>query len=226
MRHLLLALLALPLLAAAADDDYTLLGAGIRTRPKFDGSREQVTDLIPVIRYSGRPWFARTTQGILEGGARANLARDFDVGVQLAYEQGPFDRDWSTSIGAHAEWDPTIGQMPLYLVARLRQHLDTDHGTQFDFRATAGVYEGHGFLIGVYAQATWASSKYFESYYGLRDSGLAFGDFGAIGSYDLTQRWTLVGDLHQRRLSDDAARGPAVERRTGTYASLGLAYKF
>src|SRR6185295_2660543 len=125
MRCLLLALMALPLLAAAADDDYTLLGAGIRTRPKFDGSREQVTDLIPVIRYYGQPWFARTTQGILEGGARVNVARDFDVGVQLAYEQGPLDRDWGTSIGAHAEWDPTVGQMPLYLVARLRQHLDT-----------------------------------------------------------------------------------------------------
>ena len=135
------------------------------------------------------------------------MARDFDV-------------------GAHAEWDPTVGRMPLYLVARLRQHLDTDHGYQFDARVTAGVYEAHGFLVGVYAQATWGSTKYFEACYGLRDSGLVFGDLGAIGSYDLTERWPLVGDVHQRRLTDAAVRSLVVEQRTGTHASLGLAYRF
>ncbi|HYR33946.1 MAG TPA: MipA/OmpV family protein [Burkholderiales bacterium] len=42
----------------------------------------------------------------------------------------------------------------------------------------------------------------------------------------LTERWWLVGDVHQRRLTDAAVRSPIVEQRTGTYASLGLAYRF
>ena len=226
MRALPLLLLMLPLTAAAVDEDYTLLGAGVRTRPKFDGSREQVVDIIPVLRYYGRPWFARTTQGILEGGARVNLARDLDVGAQLAYEAGPLDRDWGSSLGVHAEWDPTIGPVPLFLLARVRQHLDTDHGYQWDLRATAGVYQGHGFLVGVFGQATWASTKYFESYYGVSDDGLAVTILGALGSYDLTQRWSLTAGLESRRLTDAAARGAFVEKRTATHANVGLAYRF
>jgi hypothetical protein len=34
----------------------------------------------------------------------------------------------------------------------VRQHLDTDRGTQFDARVTAGAYEGHGILAGVFGQ--------------------------------------------------------------------------
>jgi outer membrane scaffolding protein for murein synthesis (MipA/OmpV family) len=221
----LLALLALPL-AAAAEDDYTLLGAGVWARPKFDGSSERTVDLVPVVRYYGRPWFARTTQGVLEGGARVNVGRDFDVGAQLTYEQGPRDEDPGASVGVHAEWEPSVGKMPLNLLARARRYLDSDRGWQLDARATAGVYEGHGFLIGVFAQATWASSKNFEAYYGLRDSGLLFTELGALGSYSLTHRWELVGSVHQGRLSDAAVRSPIVSRRSGTYASAGVAYRF
>jgi hypothetical protein len=53
-------------------------------RPAYDGSGDQRTDLIPLIRYYGRPWFARTTQGVLEGGARWPLAQGVNVGVQIA----------------------------------------------------------------------------------------------------------------------------------------------
>src|SRR5437868_2297687 len=104
MRIFLFLVLALPIVAAA-QDDYTLLGGGLRTRPKFDGSSDRTVDLIPVVRYYGRPWFARTTQGILEGGARWNLGPGLDVGAQLAYEQGPQDHNPGASVGVHAEWD-------------------------------------------------------------------------------------------------------------------------
>ena len=60
----------------------------------------------------------------------------------------------------------------------------------------------------------------------MHESGLFYTAVGALGSYDLTQRWILFGSLESRRLSDDAARSPIVERRSGTYASLSLAYRF
>ncbi len=225
MRLLLLAALAWPMFACA-QDDYTLLGAGLRTRPEFDGSKDRTVDVIPVVRYYGRPWFARTTQGVLEGGARWNLRQGVDLGAQLAYEQGPRDHDPGASIGAHAEFDAHIGRMPLNALARVRQHLDTDRGAALDLRATAGVYGSHGVQAGVFAQASFASGKNFRAYYGLADSGLLFTSLGVLASYELTQRWMLVGSTELRRLSDDAAKSPFVSRRNGVYASLGLGYRF
>jgi outer membrane scaffolding protein for murein synthesis (MipA/OmpV family) len=222
-RILLLALAAIPVLASAQD---ALFGAGVRTRPKYDGSDDRTVDLIPLIRYYGSPWFARTTQGILEGGARWSMRRGLDVGAQLAYEQGPLDHDPGASLGVHLEGDRTIGRVPLNGLVRLRQHLDSDRGLELDTRGTVGVYGDHGIAAGVFAQATWASEKHFESYYGVRESGLLFTSLGALASYELTHRWQLVGSIESRRLGDKAAESPIVQRRSGVYASAGLAYRF
>jgi len=225
MRCALLVLLALPLIAAA-QDDYTLFGAGVRTRPKFDGSSDRTADLIPQVRYYGRPWFARTTQDMLEGGARWSLRPGLDTGVQLAYEQGPLDHDPDASIGVHLEADRTVGPAPVNALVRVRQHLNTNRGIELDARATVGVYGGHGVAAGLFAQGTWASEKTFEAYYGVHESGLFLVSLGALASYDLSHRWTLLGSIESRRLSDAAARSPIVERRSGIYASAGLAYRF
>ena len=223
-KHLLLLMLLAPITVFA--QDYTLLGAGVRTRPEFDGSAERKADIIPVVRYYGRPWFARTTQGILEGGARWNAGRGFDVGAQIVYEQGPRDKDPGASVGVHAEWDRKLGPVPINGLMRVRQYLDSDRGIQFDARVTAGVYGSHGIQAGVFGQFTLASQKSVEAYYGIRESGLLFTSLGALGSYDLAQRWVLVGSVERRTLSDDVARSPIVERRSGYYASLGLGYRF
>src|SRR5215212_4659572 len=97
--RIVLLLLALPTLLLAlptlvlGQDDYKLLGAYVRTRPDFDGSKDRTVDIVPMVRYYGDRWFARTTQGILEGGARWTLRPDLELGAQVAYEQGPRDRD-------------------------------------------------------------------------------------------------------------------------------------
>jgi outer membrane scaffolding protein for murein synthesis (MipA/OmpV family) len=210
---------------ASAQDD-TLVGAGIRTRPEFDGFSERKTDLIPVLRYYGRPWFARTTQGMLEGGGRWNAGRGFAVGVQLAYEQGPLDRDPGASIGVHAEWDRTLGPVPVDALIRVRQHLDTDRGLEVDFRATGGVYQGHGLLAGIFGQFTLASEKYYRAFYGVDESGLLYTSLGALASYDLARRWVLVGSVERRHMSDNAARSPLVVQRSASYGTIGLAYRF
>jgi outer membrane scaffolding protein for murein synthesis (MipA/OmpV family) len=91
---------------------------------------------------------------------------------------------------------------------------------------TAGLYGSHGVLAGVFKQATWASEGHFKSYYGIDGSGLLFTSLGALASYELTQRWMLVGSVERRRLSGEAARSPIVEKQTGVYASMGLGYRF
>lgn len=219
-------LVALAWAIHASAQDYTLAGAGIRSRPEVDGSSERKTDLIPVLRYYGRPWFARTTQGMLEGGARWRAGPGLDVGAQLAYEQGPGDQDPGSSLGVHAEWDRKLGPVPIDALVRVRQHLDTDRGLQADFRVTAGVYEGYGVLAGVFGQFTLASEKYYRAFYGVNESGLLYTSLGVLASYDLSSRWVLVGSVERRHMSDNAGRSALVVQRSASYGALGLAYRF
>lgn len=203
-----------------------LLGAGARNRPVFDGSADQTTDLIPVLRYYGKPWFARTTQGMLEGGARFTLKPGLDGGVHLAYEQGPRDGDPGASLGLHMELDTKIGPAPLNLLARTRTQLDSDRGSQADLRATLGLYGSRGLQAGVFGQATWASEKHMQAYYGVGDAGLLFTSVGLLGSYDLARHWVAVASAELRRLASEPSRSGFVQDRTNHYLSAGLAYRF
>jgi outer membrane scaffolding protein for murein synthesis (MipA/OmpV family) len=227
-------------LAQIGPEDYTLIGAAVRSRPAYDGSDAQRTDVIPVLRYFGKLWFARTTQGVLEGGARWALAPGVDAGVQLAYEEGRktsesdllgtlglADVDPGVSVGAHVEWDFRIGPAPASLLGRLRQHTDSDRGTQVDLRFNLGLYGSGGIFLGAYAQATWADAKSIESFYAMSNasSGLLHSSLGLLGSYDFARHWTAVAGVQARRLHGDAARSPITESESSYYLNAGIAYR-
>ena len=240
--------------AQIAPDDYTLLGAAVRTRPAYDGSKSQVNDLVPVVRYYGQPLFARTTQGILEGGLHWNLGSGVAAGLQLAYEEGrdasesaflrnhgfADDIDASGSLGAHLEWDTRLGPAPVTLLARYRQNADSDRGALADFRFNVGLYGENSTIVALFAQATWASSKANRAFFGVTPAqsaasglpvyepggGLQHVGLGVLASHDLTRHWTLVGALQQRWLQGDAAQSPLAERSRNSYANAGIAYHF
>jgi outer membrane protein len=239
MTYLALALAVLLPFSVQGQENPILIGAGVRSRPAYDGANSQRDDIIPVLRYYGQPWFARTTQGILEGGARDELAPDFYAGAQLAYEPGRKqsesaflasrnvpDLDAGVSAGLHLEWDRKLGPVPVTFLIRARQHLDIDRGGQADLRVTAGILEKAGFLAAVFGQATWGSENAVRSLYGPANSGLLFVSTGLLGSYDLSRHWVLVGSVELRRLYDEAARSDLTERKSNYYASVGLAYRF
>ena len=240
--------------AEAAAPVTTLLGAGVWSRPAYDGTDSgQTLALIPVIRHYGRPWFARTTFGMLEGGARTELASGLTVGAQLAYEGGRDGAEStflaahnlpnlpdSVSWGVHAELEKNIGPMPLIALLRYRQDVDGHRGAQADFRLTAGLYSGRGLSAGVFIQTTWADGQASRYYYGISpqlaaNSGLAafeapggplFNSEGLLWSYDLTPKWMLLGSFEWRQLRGDALNSPLVQMSTSRYASLSLAYQF
>lgn len=246
-----------PLLPGAANaqksDDYVLLGAGVRSRPAYDGSASQRTDLIPVVRYYGRPWFARTTQGMLEGGARMEIAPGLAFGVQVAYEAGrkrsesPFLRDHDipdlkvgASLGFHLEWDAKLGPAPVNVLLRTRQNGQASRGDQIDLRGTVGVYGSGPVSVGVFGQTTWASQKSTNTLYGVTPDlsassglpafeakgGIMYASLGVLGGYDFGPRWSGVWSVEARRLQGDARRSPLAERASSHYASVGLAYRF
>src|SRR5262245_32138850 len=238
----LLLLLPVSAFAQIAPDDYTLVGIAARTRPAYDGSKSQVTDVIPVLRYYGRPWFARTTQGVLEGGARWYIVSDqLHFGVQLAYEEGRKtsesdlletlalpDVHSGASVGAHVEWDSKIGRMPISLLGRYRQNTDTDRGSQFDLRFNIGLHGGGGWILAAYAQSTWASSKAVKSYYAMPDAdgGPLYTSLGLLGSYDFARHWSAVYGVQGRWLHGDATESVIVETKSSFYANAGIAYRF
>ena len=247
----LLTIVPLAALAQSAVPEYAWIGAGVRTRPAYDGSSAQRTDLIPTVRYYGVPWFARTTQGILEGGARTELARGLNVGAQLAYEGGRLARESDflrsnnvpdinpgASAGLHVEWDRKLGPMPVTLLARGRHFVDRDRGAQADLRFTAVVFGGGAITAAVFIQGTWANSKSNQSFYGITPaqstglspytagSGPLFTTGGLLWGVDLSREWIVVGNLEARRLHGDAARSPLAERTSNHYASASLAYRF
>ena len=240
-------------LAQNSPEEYSMVGAGVRTRPAYDGSNSQRAEAVPVLRYYGHPWFVRSTRGVLEAGARLNVAPGFVFGAQAAYEQGrnPSESDFlkshnvaglnpGASVGVHFDWDHKIGPVPLNLVGRVRNHTDSDRGVQADLRLTAGIFAKGRVAAGVFTQATWASAKSTGSFYGITPqqsavtglpvfnagSGWLFTSVGLIWSVDLSRDWVAVGNLESRHLRGDAAHSPLTERASNYYATAGIAYRF
>ena len=225
MRRIALLLLLFPA-CALADEDATLLGAGIRTRPAYDGSRSQRTDLVPIVSYYGTPWFVRSTQGVLEGGARFEVTKGATLGAQIAYEAGPRSEETQASLGVHADFEGKIGPAPYLLVARLRERFAGEGGRQLDLRLTVGVYKSGPLSAGVYGQTTWSSAGWTWDYYAVHDSGFLIGSLGVLGGYELGPRWVALGSVEVGRLAHMVAASPVVQQRSTFYASIGLARKF
>jgi outer membrane scaffolding protein for murein synthesis (MipA/OmpV family) len=242
-----------PPAALAELSEEAMIGPGLRLRPAYDGSATRQTELVPVVRYYGAPWFVRSTQGVLEGGPRMELAPGLHLGAQLAYEpgrksgestflqsRGLADVDIGASIGVHLEWDHKVGPMPIALLARVRQNSDAGRGAQADLRLSAGVFHSGFFSAGAFAQATWANAQSTGSFYGITQqqsaatglpafnaaSGLLFASYGLLWSAELSPHWIAVGNLESRHLYGDAARSPLAERSSNYYASAGIAYRF
>lgn len=242
-----------PLAAQAELTNDTILGPGVRSSPAYDGSGSQRTELVPVVRYFGQPWFVRSTQGVLEAGARYEVLPGLNAGAQLAYEPGRRARDSDfldlhrvpdikrgASIGLQLEWDHKIGPAPITVLGRVRRNIDGDLGTQADLRGSVGVFQGGRFSAGLMAQAVWADSKSTAAYYGITPqqsaatalptyhagSGLLNTSFGLLWSVDLGPKWLALGSLERRRLRGDAANSPLVERTSNNYVTAGVAYRF
>jgi len=229
MRILFVVLLACSAAAAAQDnppqeDLGTLLGLGVRSRPDYDGASKQEVEPIPVIRYYGQALFARTTQGILEAGARREFAPGFNAGIQLAYEAGNdrTDLDPGASVGVHAEWDTRVGPAPVNVLGRIRYW----HGVQYDLRGAVGIYGSRTLKAWVFGQATWATGDWVQRYYTTGEGGLVSTQLGIEGAYDVSRHWVALASASLRRLHGDAATSPITEDKTNYYVSVGLAYRF
>jgi outer membrane scaffolding protein for murein synthesis (MipA/OmpV family) len=234
-------------------DDDQYLGAGLRLRPAYEGADSNRVDAIPYVRLYGEHFFARTTQGILEGGWRTRPFGGLVLGAQLAYEEGRQsdesaflqehrfeDLDPSASLGVHAEGDWKLGPVPLNALLRYRHDVDGDNGAQADLRVTAGLLSWGRLRAAAVAQATWGDGKSMRRAFGISPaqaaisglpayepgSGLRSTQVGLIGDLDIARHWVGLWGVHFDRLQGDAADSPVTRDRGGWYANAGVAYRF
>jgi outer membrane protein len=231
----------------------TFIGAGIWSRPAYTGADSNSSSLIPELRYYGKPWFVRTTFGVLEGGVRYQVLSGFTLGAQLSYEGGRVKTeseflsahnlptlDPSLSLGFHAELVKKLGPVPTAALLRYRQDIESKRGAQVDLRLKAGIFSGGGLKAGIFVQSTLADKKSNNYYYGISSqqsvssslsafdakSGEMFSAYGLFFSYDLNSEWLVLGSFETRQVQGAVRDSPLVQQSSNAYLSLGLAYQF
>jgi outer membrane scaffolding protein for murein synthesis (MipA/OmpV family) len=240
---------------AAETPSPTLIGASVRIGPEYDGSRSSDIGLIPVLMYSKDIWFSRTTEGILEAGAKAILLDNMYYGIQAAYEEGRDSHnsdflqmhhvdsiDPSLSLGGFLQYQNSIKTVPVDIILRFRKDIDSARGYQVDLRLTAGIYRSKDKKLNaeIFAQSTWADDKAIQSYYGISNDasfttkisafhpsgGNLSNQFGFWCSYNLSSHWMLTGNVERHQLEGDAKNSPLTEVSHNNYFSFGAAYQF
>lgn len=238
---------------AQTADSESYIGAGARLRPAYEGADSNRVDAIPYVRWYGDHLFARTTQGMLEGGWRTRPFGGIVLGAQLVYEEGREsdesaflkergfeDLDPSASVGLHAEGDWKIGPMPLNALLRYRHDVDADNGQQIDLRVTAGILDWRGLRAGLIGQMTWGDRDSMQRAFGVTPaqaataslpayspgSGLRSTQVGLTGDIDIARHWVGLWGVHLDVLQSDAADSPITRDRSNWFANAGVAYRF
>lgn len=221
------------------------VGGALYNGPRYLGSDERRTLLLPVVNYRwGDGWFAGTGNGIgyefsRQRGTRFGLRATFDPGRRESHSDALRGMG---NISPH----PEIG---VYFNQALVQELQLTTSLRFGAAGTGLVGDiglGTGFELGsgvalrVAALATLANGHYMQEFFGVsagqaQSSGYPQTDAGA-GVRDIranlslfwavTPEWLASGTFVVRSLRGDARSSPLTRDATNVSALLSLSYRF
>ena len=229
--------------AHAADGDHVIIGLGAASMPRYKGSNERKTKVVPLVDVQKGRFFARTDAGI-----GMNLYEDsrFTVGASVNWMKGYDAEDAPAGIG---EVKDALGGR-VFVTTRFGGAVTTfaatqsltekERGLQLDARVSYPWRATERLTIVPSLAISAGNAKYMNTYFGIdaersARSGLApysmkggvkEATFGVVANYKLTDRWALTGGLVAGQLLGDAADSPIVKRKSSATGILGLAYAF
>jgi len=215
------------------------IGVGPAVDPKFRGDSELDVSAAPLIslRYKNLIAVDNSSVRVNILGNWGDMVKD------SAWALGPVIRiDWgrgegdspklrglgdvgeSVELGAYVSYKTG----PARIRARIRQDVASGHdGLLVDVDVTSTLYTANRWSLSGNVQATWTNGKYMNSFYGVTalqsarsglpiyNAGSGMHDIAAtvVASYQIDERWSVLGNASFSRLLSSASDNPLVRLR-------------
>ena len=257
-----MALLTIAAGRAAADEDlpatptaglHGSVGVGVGVMPEYEGAKDSKMRATPNINlyYGESLFFTRMTAG-------ANLLR-YKTEQGVAITAGPLlglrhgrEQDDHEALNGLGDIDRALDAGGFVRLRKqgwqaavdVRQNVtDTDQGATVNFSAGYGMPLSPRLRLRTHFDATWASSDYMKTFYGIDalqsaqsgiaqyEAGSGFKHVGAslMADYSINREWAGFASLRYKRLVGDAADSPIVANsgdRDQFSAGVGIKYRF
>jgi outer membrane protein len=229
------------------------VGGGIASGPRYPGSSETRTRLVPVLGASYGRWFIGGVPGAgIPAGVGVVLVQDAHWRLGLAVG-GNFVKSRQQSDSAALQGLGDIRSTALGTVFaswregwfEARGNIRTDiggkgQGTRAGLDLDARFSPGEGWMLSAGPGLTWADSKYTQTFFGINTAqGLASGRatytpgsgvemvrFGVGANYRLRPQWSLGLRLTAARLRGGAADSPITQKKSQDSVAVFTAYRF
>lgn len=218
------------------------VGPGAGVIPTFQGSDKSRVIPLPLIDGRYGRFFIDTSEGI-----GIDILRDdkFRVGASLTYVPGYDKDDVPTGIegiadtaGARVFGSARIDRFTFSLGAT--QSIGGAKGLVADAALSYYLPVTPKFALIPSVGTTWADGKYMDNYFGISageatasglpafkaKSGFKDASLSVTGVYQLSDRWTLTGNVSANMLLGDALDTPLNEEKWNPTGFLGVAYRF
>lgn len=224
-----------------------IVGLGVATGPRYTGSDDTRTRVLPVLGYQwANGWFASTSQGV---GVNLSSTPGLQYGPRLTVDFGRRESSDDRLRGlGNVNPAAELGGFVNYRVvdafslhASLRAGSGEDHkGVRMDLGAAYGFQLAPGLRLRLGANTTLANQAYAQTRFGVTSSQSASSGYAAYSpkggfqdvrtsvglSHALAPRVTLSTALTSTTLLGDAKASPLVRKASTVSAQLGVAYGF
>lgn len=214
------------------------IGLGAASMPEYIGAKDSETVGVPLINVSYNDtfyfkfnrlgaWFYKNDNGFRVGGVLTRQA-GYDKGDLPTSLKFIGDRDDTMLVGINAAYKKGMFSAEAGFLAGTGDNKKTDEGSE---GGKFYVQAGYTFLAtpkytltGMVKLENW-DEDLVQYYYGAKDASTNV-TVGLVGTYKLTNKWTLLGAVTATSLGDEIADSPIVEEDSSNMVLIGATYSF